>query len=604
MELFKSSKLKLLKDKYAVQFLLFIITLIVYTHNLSPSVYGGDSGDFIAAALTRGVPHPSGYPLYTMVAIILLKLPLAVTPAWKVGLASSFFASLTVVVMYMLLRELKVGRLLSSITSLTLAFTYTFWLYAEVAEVFSLHSLFIIILIYFTVKLINTKNLRYFYYLSFFIGLSLTNNLSILLIFPGIFITTLVVFKKELFKPIVVVKSLFLLLLGLSPYVYIPIAAKAGPAINWGNAVNFDNFIALVFRKDYGWVNLKFETLSLLVTLKTYLVYWKLYVNILIPILAILGAIKLTIIRKYTLLVLLMLNFLLMGPFMVLYSRGEIQTVGEVGLRERFYLPSVAISFILVPFGITLLREILLKRITIMKNFLGKLILIIFLILPISALLTNYQRTNFKNVKIGDNLGIDILNSASKNSTVLLSTDSFAFNSLYLQHAYDYRTDVYIPGTHEGYKKFLAVSGMSEEEIENYDLENRNRISKEVKFSSIGPMEGNIFTERPFEIHDEDYGKIISIPYGLVFKYVLDESNQPSKEKYLTEISEIWESYNLDEFSKQKTQISESLILSEIQKRYSLAAYSTAQYIISAYDDKEAAKEYFTLGMKLDPVPI
>ena len=249
--------LKIHKRSLTFPLLLFIITFPIYVHNLSPSVYGGDSGDYITAALSRGVPHPSGYPLYTALGIIFTALPIQATQVWKMGLISAAFSSVTVILMYLVVYELTKARSLAVITSLTLAFLYPFWLYAEIVEVFALHSFFILALIFFVIKYRNSSNKKFLYATASLAGLSLTNNLTIIFLFPGI-ILTLFLSNKKLFLDLkTIFVSTFYFLIGLIPYIYIPIAARGDPLINWGRAVNYQNFIALVLRKDYGWLPTK-----------------------------------------------------------------------------------------------------------------------------------------------------------------------------------------------------------------------------------------------------------------------------------------------------------------------------------------------------------
>ena len=45
----------------------------IYARSVFPSVPGGDSGEMITIADQLGVPHPPGYPLYTMLAHLWLR---------------------------------------------------------------------------------------------------------------------------------------------------------------------------------------------------------------------------------------------------------------------------------------------------------------------------------------------------------------------------------------------------------------------------------------------------------------------------------------------------------------------------------------------------
>src|SRR3989338_10234837 len=121
---------------------LFVSTLTFYILTLSRSVYFGDSGEFIAVAKTLGIAHPPGYPLYTILAHLFTLLPFG-NLAFKVNLFSAVTSSLTVVVAYFACLKLTKNRLASASASLFLAFSYLFWLYSLVAEVFALNNLFI-----------------------------------------------------------------------------------------------------------------------------------------------------------------------------------------------------------------------------------------------------------------------------------------------------------------------------------------------------------------------------------------------------------------------------------------------------------------------------
>src|SRR3989338_10472319 len=145
---------------------LFVSTLTFYILTLSRSVYFGDSGEFIAVAKTLGIAHPPGYPLYTMLAHLFTYLPFGNLP-FKVNLFSAVSSSLTVVVVYFICLKLTKNRLAAISASLFLAFSCLFWLYSLVAEVFSLHALFVTLIILVSISIFeNPKNLKLFYLLS------------------------------------------------------------------------------------------------------------------------------------------------------------------------------------------------------------------------------------------------------------------------------------------------------------------------------------------------------------------------------------------------------------------------------------------------------
>ena len=70
--------------------------LAVYVATLAPGLtfehHGTDGGDLIAAARTLGVPHPTGYTTYTLLAWLFSQLPVGVI-AYRVNLLSAVCAA-------------------------------------------------------------------------------------------------------------------------------------------------------------------------------------------------------------------------------------------------------------------------------------------------------------------------------------------------------------------------------------------------------------------------------------------------------------------------------------------------------------------------------
>jgi hypothetical protein len=594
-------------EKYFIPVFIFLFTLLIYIRNISPSVYGGDSGDLIASAITKGVAHPSGYPLYTMLGILFLELPISFSPAWKVGLVSAVSASAAVSIMYMLVLDITKSKYLSVIACFTLAFTYTFWLFAEIAEVFSLHVLFVLLIFHLTFKYSQQFNKKYLYILSFILGLSLTNNLTIILLFPGVLFALTFRNLKILTDFKTIIKSIAIFALGLIPYVYIPLAASKNPAMNWGRAVNMKNFFYLIIRKDYGWISSKPYKKDIAINaINTYKDYWLLNINILIPLVAIFGLLYLIARKKYSLLVLILTSFFLFGPFYILYGNLPFSSYLTIGTFEKFYLSSIVVSTITFPLGIKFILMALEKlpiRKT-LKRFSVKLTLVVFLIIPIASFLSNFKKTDFSNIHIGDDFAYDILLKLPKNSVVILTSDTMSFNSIYLQIAYGTREDVYIPGMQEGFYYIIEKSGIAQSKnVDEYIVENRGKINSSILYASIAPMvkERDVFADNSIELYDNDLGKIISIPYGLLYKLEFEDDVDYSKEKYLNTILPLLNSYHTGNLSKYESLVSYNLIFADIQKLYSISYFRTANYVSTNYDDIDTAKTLLKKSIELDP---
>lgn len=108
---------------------------LLYLLTLCPTVHWYDSAEFATAAATLGIPHPPGYPLYTLVGRLFVLLP--VEPAYAVNLMSAFFGAVTVVLVYATARELGAGHVASATGATLLAVAPLFWSQAVVAEVYT-----------------------------------------------------------------------------------------------------------------------------------------------------------------------------------------------------------------------------------------------------------------------------------------------------------------------------------------------------------------------------------------------------------------------------------------------------------------------------------
>lgn len=75
----------------------FVVVLIsggVYLYTLAPSVTLEDSGEFITAAVHFGVPHPPGYPLWTIGTWLISQFFPFENVAWRVNLFSAICGAL------------------------------------------------------------------------------------------------------------------------------------------------------------------------------------------------------------------------------------------------------------------------------------------------------------------------------------------------------------------------------------------------------------------------------------------------------------------------------------------------------------------------------
>ncbi len=127
---------------------------IWYGRTMAPGISSLAVGGWTDAAAMQvvgsywGVAHPPGYPLYTVLANLFVRLVelggLAPEPAWRVSLFSLVCALASLSLLYSLLLKLKVHPVLAAATAFLLGSGVTFWSYAITAEVYMMNLVLIL----------------------------------------------------------------------------------------------------------------------------------------------------------------------------------------------------------------------------------------------------------------------------------------------------------------------------------------------------------------------------------------------------------------------------------------------------------------------------
>lgn len=218
--------------KYSDFFLVFFPTFFVYLLTLYPTVGSEDSGELIVSAATLDIAHPSGYPLHTLLGKLFTILIPFGNIGWRVNLMSAFCGAATITLLYLTLKKLTKHDLLSLGAAFFYAFTDVFWSQSIRAEVYTLNSFFLILIIYLLLLWYLKKEDKYLYLTALSIGLGATNHQLILLAAPPIALFVLVNNWRIIlqFKKILVCVALFIL--GLSVYLYLPIRSVIAPYDN------------------------------------------------------------------------------------------------------------------------------------------------------------------------------------------------------------------------------------------------------------------------------------------------------------------------------------------------------------------------------------
>lgn len=554
--------------------------LLLYISHLSVSVYGGDVGDLVTAAAVGGVAHPPGYPLFTFLGFLLTKTAVAsISPAFAVGLISAFSAAAGVVGFYLLMLQLTKSKYASLIASLTLGFSFLYWFYAEIAEVFALNIFLAILLFLFAIVYKNTKKNIFLYVFVFFLGLSCTNHQTIIFVIPStLFIVAKTAYKEVKKRPKSILFCFLLFLFGLTPFLYIPIASSFHPIINWDSVHDVSTFLHLILRKDYGTFQAGiFDTPTLSQRLVTVAVYLKsLVIQSTIPVivLTLFGYYKLY--RKdKTIFLSLAVAWFLSGPLFLFYAGFPLTSEFIIGAYERFTLLSSIIF--LIPFGVGLLEfSTLLTKLLPKRNY-EKIFLSVFLLIPLMLFFYNFPKTNLRSVSIGDTYAKDFLQVLPKNSVLLISGDTQIFNTWYMYYVLHVRPDILLYN--------IGATPVTQNEIAQklQGVSSKNRTDTLIKIVETMQKTRPIFSTTRFQ--SKKGAAITWVPYGLTYQMYLSGDSIPDKKNYENTLDTVWSHMHLPSSQDMENPANHSLTIVGIPTDYSNALIAAGTFVYSQYKD-------------------
>lgn len=231
-----------------------LVALILYIRTLAPTVSVEDTGELIAAAYTLGIPHPTGYPLWCLLAKLFIVLVPFGDVAWRANLSSAVFASGTVALVGGMTGALTRNRLAGIAAGLTLAFSWEFWEQAVIAEVYTLNAFLMMLCIFLLFRWERTQRRAQLYAFAFTYGLSLCNHSTAFLLAPVFLLFILGVEPRvwRMGRPYVIMAAL--VALGLCAYLYLPLRSRANPAMDWGNPETWQGFWDVFTRKQYQFI--------------------------------------------------------------------------------------------------------------------------------------------------------------------------------------------------------------------------------------------------------------------------------------------------------------------------------------------------------------
>lgn len=207
---------------------LFLASLALYVYTLAPGMLGGDSGRFQYCLVTLEEPHAPGYPLYTLLGWLWIRLIPLGTFAYRANLLSALFGALTVSVTGLITMRMTRRPFASLAGALYLALSYVFWSQSVITEVYTLNAFFLALLIYLLLlweerTQWERENHRLLYAIALIYGLSLAHHRLMLLVFPALLLFIWQVNRRILLDKGLLLRLGAFLALGFSVYLYLPL---------------------------------------------------------------------------------------------------------------------------------------------------------------------------------------------------------------------------------------------------------------------------------------------------------------------------------------------------------------------------------------------
>ena len=223
--------------------------IIAYLLTLAPGVTYWDSGEFLAAIKTLGIPHPPGTPLYILVANVWAKLFGPVLGfAYSVNLLSAISTAAACGILASLMSKWTRDPVVAIAGGLLAGLMSSVWLNANETEVYAPSLLMSALLLLVAYHADESREARWLVLLGYLFGLAWSLQLSALVAAPA---ALLLAFQNWRGRKIPLVQGVVVALLGASAVLFMLVRARHDPGVNQGNPETWTAFKDVLTRKQY-----------------------------------------------------------------------------------------------------------------------------------------------------------------------------------------------------------------------------------------------------------------------------------------------------------------------------------------------------------------
>jgi hypothetical protein len=399
---------------------------------------GEDCGELVSAAYLGGVAHPPAYPIWCILARLMTFIPIGEI-AFRVALLSALCGALTIGTMAAVVLLLTRNWPAAIVASVGFGLMRDQWSQTTIAEVYTLNTFFLALCILLLLLWAERLSWKLFNLFAFTFGLSLTDHLTMLGAAPPFLAFMFLKGWRLLpqWRKLLVGTACFVL--GLVPYVYLPIAARHDAPVNWGNPRTLSEVIYHVERLQYseGGAELPPETWShfgeQLEVLREAAFAQKTTPLMIAGMIGMCWLLK----RRFSLGVMLLGTTLVSTIVLILDI--NLQTGFEDAYASRlFFVPAYLVVAIGGGWLVGHLLDLLPKRIGLAAGILAAA----GGVLP--PLIGNYKECDYSHYEIVHAHGKRLLNSVPLNAVLFPSSDHNTFPLLYLKFVEGMRPDVTI----------------------------------------------------------------------------------------------------------------------------------------------------------------
>ena len=395
----------------------------VYALGACPTIYVGDSGELVTAVALLGIPHPTGYPLY----VLLGKAWTIVFPfgsiAWRMSIFSAACGALACGLLHRLCRQLGMHPVAAVFAALLLAVSPSFWAEATIQRVYTLNALFVVLATTAAFRWAERRDGASLAVAFFCCGLGAANHA-----FMAVYAVALAL-AVAWSDPATLWSRRALLaagafIVGLTPYLYLPLRARSRPPLDWGDPQTLHGFLDVVLRREFwprAWIESAADLIPITRNFLEGIGHELGWAGAALAAIGIVAAFR----RSWPVSLLVLV---IAGNFVALALHGSRH---DIFLWHRYYIPSYLMLVLLAGLGCDRLIGRLPRRLRALP-----------LAIPVLLLLVGWSAHDRSRYLVAEAFGDAVLASLPPNAHLAATDDNVLFTLMYLHLVEGRRSDV------------------------------------------------------------------------------------------------------------------------------------------------------------------